>query len=163
MRSFLPMFCISVLLASHALGSATLSVLSIAGIFSTLIGGRLADRFGYAKILKTGCVCMVPVLFFAVWSHQLWVIYALLIPLSLTVQGTYSAFVVLGQSYLSKSVGFASGVTLGLSFSAGGMLVPVLGKFSDTFGIESGMWLVVCLALCCALGSLLLPEPKKAA
>ena len=67
---------------------------------------------------------------------------------------------VLGQSYLAKSVGFASGVTLGLSFSVGGMLVPALGWYGDAYGIASVMALVVVMSVLCAASTLLLPQPK---
>ena len=163
-RGFLPLFCIQILLVSHATGSATLSVLSILGIISTLIGGRIADRIGYARTLKLGCLLLVPVIFLLVYCHEITFIYLLLLPLSLAVQGTYAAFVVLGQSYLGRNIGFASGITMGLSFSAGGCLIPVLGNFADNYGIENAMWILVGISLMLCICSQFLPEPfgKKA-
>lgn len=160
--SFLPLYCIQVLGASNAAGSATLSVLSLAGIFTTLIGGRLADRFGYVAVLKYGCLLLVPLLLVVVFSGSMLAVYAMLLPMSLAMQGPYSSFVVLGQSYLAKSIGFASGVTLGLSFSVGGIVVPSLGWYADMNGIASVMGLIVVFAACCAACCYLLPEPKKA-
>ena len=84
----------------------------------------------------------------------------MLIPMSFAMQGPYAAFVVLGQSYLAKSVGFASGVTLGLSFSVGGIVVPSLGWYADTYGIASVMTLIVIIAAAAAAATFLLPEPK---
>ena len=158
--SFLPLFCIQVLGSSNAVGSATLSVLSIAGIAATLAGGWLADRWGYVAVLRRGCILLVPLLAAAVFTQDIRVVYAMLLPMSFAMQGTYSSFVVLGQSYLAKSVGFASGVTLGLSFSVGGMLVPALGWYGDAYGIASVMALVVVMSVLCAASTLLLPQPK---
>lgn len=160
-RGFLPLFCIQILLVSHATGSTTLSVLSILGIVSTLIGGRIADRIGYARTLKAGCLLLVPVIFLMVYCHEITAVYLLLIPLSLAVQGTYAAFVVLGQSYLGRNIGFASGITMGLSFSAGGCLVPVLGSFADHYGIENAMWILVGIAALLCVCAQLLPEPYR--
>lgn len=160
-RGFLPMFCIQILLVSHATGTATLSVLSVLGIISTLIGGRVADKIGYARTLKLGCLLLVPVIFLLVYCHMISAIYLLLIPLSLAVQGTYAAFVVLGQSYLGRNIGFASGITMGLSFSAGGCLVPVLGNFADNYGLENAMWILVGISAALALCAQFLPEPEK--
>ena len=159
--SFLPLFCIHELGASTALGSSTLSVLSLAGIAATLIGGRLSDRWGYVKVLKYGCVLLVPLLILLVTIPNIWFIYVLLLPMSLAMQGPYAAFVVLGQSYLAKSIGFASGVTLGLSFSVGGIVVPALGWYADLQGIASVMFVLVAISAVCAVGTFLLPEPKE--
>jgi len=161
--SFLPLFCIQVLGASNGVGSATLSVLSISGIAATLAGGWLADRWGYVAVLRRGCFLLVPLLAAAVFTKSIWMVYLMLIPMSFAMQGTYSSFVVLGQSYLAKSVGFASGVTLGLSFSVGGVLVPALGWYGDAYGIGAVMALVVLVSLLCALATLLLPRPEEAA
>ena len=160
--AFLPLYCIHALGASNAAGSATLSVIAIAGIFATLLGGRVADRIGYVRTLRLGCALLVPTLALMVFPQNLYLVYATLIPFSLGMQGTYSSFVVLGQSYLAKSVGFASGVTLGISFSIGGVMTPSLGLFADTFGIYQGMAFIVLISLAAALSTILLPEPKKA-
>ena len=160
-NSFLPLFCIQVLHASTAAGSSALSVLSLASIAATLIGGRLADRWGYARILKYGCVFLVPLLLLVIDAPNIWIVYALLLPMSLAMQGPYAAFVVLGQSYLAKSIGFASGVTLGLSFSVGGIVVPALGWYADAHGIQAVMLLILAISAVCAASTFLLREPKK--
>jgi FSR family fosmidomycin resistance protein-like MFS transporter len=43
--------------------------------------------------------------------------------------------VVLGQEYLPRRVGMASGVTLGLAVSVGGMCAPLLGRLGDWYGM----------------------------
>ena len=47
--SFLPLFCIQVLGSSEAIGSMTLSIISIAGVAATLFGGWVAHRHGYHR------------------------------------------------------------------------------------------------------------------
>ena len=163
LSGFLPLFCIRELGASTAAGSSTLSAFAAIGIFTTLIGGRLADKMGYAHILRYGCLAMVPILAAIVWGHELMIVYALLLPLSCAVHGVYSSFVVLGQSYLAKSIGFASGITMGLAFSVGGIVLPGLGWFADEYSLMAAMELLVAIAAACAVASLLLREPQKAA
>ena len=162
LSGFLPLFCIRELGASTAAGSSTLSAFAAIGIFTTLIGGRLADKMGYAHILRYGCLAMVPILAAIVWGHELMIVYALLLPLSCAVHGVYSSFVVLGQSYLVKSIGFASGITMGLAFSVGGIVLPGLGWFADEYSLMAAMELLVAIAAACAVASLLLREPQKA-
>lgn len=159
--AFLPLFCIQALGASAAVGSATLSIIALAGIIATLIGGRLADRYGYVRVLRTGCWLMVPVLAVMAFSGSLWGVFLMLIPFALTLQGTYAAFVILGQCYLARNVGFASGITLGLSFSLGGLMVPTLGMYADSYGIVSVMQLIAGITFICALATMLLPPIRQ--
>ncbi|SEH35806.1 MFS transporter, FSR family, fosmidomycin resistance protein [Selenomonas sp. KH1T6] len=161
--SFLPLFCIQALGASNAVGSATLSIISISGIVATLAGGWLADKKGYVKTVRYGALLMVPCLAMVVFPQNIWAVYAMLIPMSFAMQGSYAAFVVLGQTYLAKSLGFASGVTLGLSFSLGGMVVPSLGWYADNYGLAAVMLVIFLISVACAAATFLLPEPKKSA
>ena len=158
--SFLPLFCIKVLETSTAVGSATLSIISIAGIAATLAGGRLADKCGYVKILRIGACLLVPCLAVVAYSGSIWGVYLMLLPISMAIQGPYSSFVVLGQSYLAKNIGFASGVTLGLSFSLGGIMIPSLGLFADNFGLDKVMILLFALSVISAALTFLLPQPQ---
>lgn len=160
--SFLPLFCIQVLGASSAVGTATLSIFSLSGVIATLVGGWVADRRGYVNTMRYGCWLLVPALAVVAFSHSIYAVYAMLIPMSFAVQGTYAAFVVLGQSYLGKNLGFASGVTMGLSFSLGGIIAPSIGTFADTYGLEHVMTLILAIATCAAIATLLLPPIKSA-
>lgn len=158
---FLPLFCIQVLMTTHTTASATLTALSIFGIIATLIGGNLGDKIGYVKIIRISAFILIPCVAVIAYSGNVYALYAMLFPLSFAMHGSYSANIVLGQSYLAKSVGFASGVTLGLSFSIGGMVMPLFGKFADIYGLESFMGLVLVISILCALSTMLLPEVKK--
>lgn len=159
--SFLPLYCISILLTSKALGSTTLSVLSIAGILTTLVGGWIADKLGYVKVLRYGSLLLIPVMAAIVLTQNIWVVYLMMLPLSLAFNGTYAPFVVLGQTYLAKNIGFASGITLGLSMTVGGIITPVLGWYADHYGLPAAMNSLVVVAAICAACTFLLSEPEK--
>ena len=161
--SFLPLYCIHGLGASPSAASAAISVISFAGIICTFFGGPLADRFGCVRMILVGSLLLVPATALAVFPESLIWVYAMLIPISLAFNISYSPFVVLGQTYLSKSVGFASGVTLGISFSAGGIVAPALGWYGDIHGIAATMGLIVGLSALAALSALLLKQPAGSA
>lgn len=158
---FLPLFLIQVHSAAPSVAGGALTVLSIAGIFASLIGGSLADKKGYVEVVRYCAIFLAPCVAIIAFSDNIYVLYATLIPLSFAMHGSYSAFIVLGQSYLKKSVGFASGVTLGLSFSIGGIMMPLFGKFADTYGLDSFMILVLAIAILGAAVTFLLPAVKK--
>jgi FSR family fosmidomycin resistance protein-like MFS transporter len=68
----------------------------------------------------------------------------------------FSVDITLGQEYLPGRIGTASGLTLGLSVSAGGVAAPLLGMLADahslttTFVVIAGIPLIG-LAACAAL------------
>ena len=126
----------------------------------TLAGGWLTDRFGLLRACKLGYLLMAPAFALIYFAPSVWWVFPLLAVVSFTLNGTYAAFVVLGQSYLAKNVGFASGVTMGLSTSLGGIFTPILGVVADNFGIESVMVAMIVIGALCALSSFLLTEPK---
>jgi FSR family fosmidomycin resistance protein-like MFS transporter len=55
----------------------------------------------------------------------------------------------MAQEYLPARIGLAAGVTLGLSMTVGGLLMPVFGAIADHYGLRMAMTL---LALVPALG-----------
>jgi MFS transporter, FSR family, fosmidomycin resistance protein len=118
-------------------------------IVGTLLGGWLADRFGRRAVIRTGFAGAA--VFLAVFlqiNDQSWAT-ALLIPLSVFMFMPTSVLVVLGQEYLPHRVGMASGVTLGLAVSVGGMTAPVLGLWAERQGFHvvfAALWGMLVLA-----------------
>ena len=82
-----------------------------------------------------------------------------MVPIGFAMFSPFSSVVVLGQNYLAKSIGFASGVTLGLYFSIGGVFVPLIGQFADNYGLQKTMELLTFFALLAALCTFILPKP----
>ncbi|MBR4423448.1 MAG: MFS transporter, partial [Mailhella sp.] len=61
----------------------------------------------------------------------------------------FSSVVVTGQRYLARSVGFASGATMGLGVSLGGMFAPGLGWIADTWSLVASLHV---MGLCTLVG-----------
>jgi FSR family fosmidomycin resistance protein-like MFS transporter len=75
---------------------------------------------------------------------------------ALTSAGLYVPFslhITLGQDYLPRRVGTASGVTLGLAVSVGGLAAPALGALADATSLRAALLPLVTLP---AVGRLLL-------
>lgn len=159
--AFLPLYCIYHLAVSNEMGSALLSVYAVIGIFMTMLGGKLADGFDLVSVLRACSLCYVPALLLIIFAPKFLLVALLILPLAFATHGSYSPFVVLGQAYLSKSVGFASGMTLGLSTSFGGVIAPVLGIFADSHGISAAMYLLVLIGLVVTGAAFLLPRPRS--
>ena len=112
-NTFIPIYWITVLGATPSTGSMALSILFSMGVVITFLGGIMADRFGFIRVMRGSFLIMVPAMFLLVNSSQLWLATLLLLPVAFSLFAPYSPIVVLGQTYLGKNVGFASGVTLG--------------------------------------------------
>lgn len=81
---------------------------------------------------------------------------------ALTSGGLYVPFslqVTLGQDYLPSRIGTASGVTLGLTVSTGGLLSPLLGHLADTTSPQTALTPLVAMPALSWLLFRALPEP----
>lgn len=163
LNTFLPLYWIHVLHESAAFGGMTLTILFTVGVFGTLLGGRLADRYGYRKIMLAGWVALLPLMLAFPYIHNTVLATALIIPISLGMFMIYSPMMVTGQGYLPNRVGFASGVTIGLAVSIGGVAAPVLGWIADGYGIEIALKTLVFMPLVATAFTLTLPADKAAA
>lgn len=163
LNTFLPLYWIAVLHHSQAEGGIALSVLLLGGLAGTLLGGRLADRYGRRLVVLTALGILTPsLLLFVLLSPRSPVLaVAMLVPLGLSLFAPTSVMVVMGQEYLPNRVGTASGVTLGLAVSVGGIAAPVLGRVADVYGIAimlAGLALIPVVAFVCAFT---LPRASK--
>lgn len=162
-NTFIPIYWIKVLGASPAEGSMALTYLFTAGAVMTYFGGIMADKVGHIKVLRLSFVLMVPAMAALTNSTNLYVALALLVPVAFGLFVPYSPIVVLGQSYLGKSVGLASGITMGLSATIGGVMSPVVGWGADKWGISIALQVLWIAALVGAIFSFIVPKIEKEA
>jgi FSR family fosmidomycin resistance protein-like MFS transporter len=154
--TFIPLYYIHDLHTSRATGGAALTVMLAGGALGTLIGGRLADRFGRRSVLVGSMVALPPLIAgFLVCGPALGMVFAGLA--GATTIATFAVTIVMGQEFLPSRIGVASGVTIGLSIGLGGVGAPLLGLLADAHGLRSVFELLVVFPLL-ALGlSLALP------
>lgn len=161
LNTFLPLFWIDVLHQSKAAGGAALAVLLGSTIAGNFMGGRTADRFGYRMITIAGFVLLtVSLPFLAIAYNAAWAT-LILIPIGLSLSAPFGPMVVLGQSYLPNRIGLASGITLGLAFSFGGLTTPLLGWIADHHGLRVTISIIAFLPIVCTGLVLMLPNAKN--
>ena len=159
LRSFIPLYWVQVMGLSTAAAGSALTLLFTLGIVTTFIGGLLADKLGYLKVVQFSYVLLVPMVALLSQTTNPVMAYLLMVPIGFAMFAPFSSVVVLGQSYLARSIGFASGVTLGLSFSVGGVIVPLIGRFADVYGLNATMELLAVVAIFAAIFAFFLPKP----
>jgi MFS family permease len=102
-----------------------------------LIGGHLGDRYGLVRTVQIGNALLVPSIAALLLCRDphLALLFALLTGTVTSLP--FAVLIKLGQDYLPTRPGTASGVTLGLAVSAGGLLMPVLGALADHAGTQN--------------------------
>jgi FSR family fosmidomycin resistance protein-like MFS transporter len=159
LTSFLALYFIRELGASAALGGASLSVYLVAGGTGTLLGGWVADRYGRLTSIRLGFLLTCPALAGLVLFTSPPVV---LVFVALAGVGTFmpfSVFVVLSQDYLPNRIGTASGVTIGLAVSIGGLFSPVLGRLADNTSLRFTISTLIALPLLALLLSAFMHDP----
>ena len=160
LNTFLPLYWINVLGQSKATGGALLTMMFVTGAITTLIAGQLIDRYGVNKVLRIGWLILVPLLFFLTRITNPVFVLILVIFIAIGVFTVTTPMIVLGQKYLPGRLGLASGVTLGLGVSIGGMLSPLLGRYADANGLVAALQLLIIVPVIGSIVSLALRRPR---
>jgi MFS transporter, FSR family, fosmidomycin resistance protein len=135
LAAFLALFAEQRTGAGPGTGDLILAMLFGGGAVGTAWGGRLAQAHSRVRILFLANLAVVPglallvlapgpLLFLGVMCTGV----ALYIPFSLVVT--------LGQDYLPTHVGMASGVTIGLAVSMGGLATPLLSSIAARTSLQ---------------------------
>lgn len=139
-------------------GGLALFVLFGGGAVGTVLGGRLAARFGRIRTMRAaylasvGAIAGVPLA--PGWSAYLFIALS-----SMALYAPFSLHVTLGQDFLPNRIGTASGVTLGLAVSAGGLASPLIGALAEATTLRLALGTLVAFATLSWLLSRTLQEP----
>jgi len=163
LSTFLALHFVRNLDASTAQAGAVLTVFLVAGAAGTLLGGWLADRVGRLFCIRLGFALAVPAVagLALVTSRPLAI--ALVVLAGIAVYLPFSVFVVLGQDFLPNRIGTASGVTVGLAVSVGGLATPALGALADATSLRTVLAVLVALPVLALALSTLLHDPRQRA
>lgn len=156
--TFLALFVEQRLRAGPGAGEAALVTFYGVGAASTILGGRLAGRFGRIRTVRVAYLLGIPALA-AVWLVPGPAVFAAVAVSAVVLYVPFSLQVTLGQDYLPGRIGTASGVTLGLAVSVGGLAAPALGVVADHTSLRTAIALLTLMPVICALAGLVMHEP----
>lgn len=159
MGSFIVLFMHQERGVSDGFAAASLFVFYIGGAFGTAIGGRLAHRWARTTILRWSYLLAIPVVagMLLVPGPLAWLFIALA---SIVLYVPFSLHVTLGHHYLPSHMGTASGVTLGLAVSVGGLASPAIGALADRVGLELALLPLIALPLLAFLVLIGVKDPQ---
>jgi MFS transporter, FSR family, fosmidomycin resistance protein len=141
---------------SVAYGTRVLSAFLIAGAVGTLLGGRLADRFGRRPVLRWSFVAAAPlILVYVLVGGPIGILAVVLA--GAAVIGTFGVSLVMSQEYMPGRVGMASGLSIGLAIGLGGVAAVTLGAVADAIDLEAAVLATAAGPAFALLVSMLLP------
>jgi FSR family fosmidomycin resistance protein-like MFS transporter len=157
--TFVPLWEVS-LGHSKSHGNHLLALMLFAGGVGTLALGPLADRFGprtvlLASVLATGPLALVFILVGGVPGT---------IALALVgacVVGTFGVTMVMGQEYMPRHVGTASGLVIGLSVGLGGVAAVALGGLADATTLRTALFVAAAAPLVASVLAFMLPPARR--
>ncbi|MFF5083487.1 MFS transporter [Actinoplanes sp. NPDC000266] len=138
LSTFIALYAQQRLNDSAAAGTAALFVLYLGGIAGSLLGGAAANRWGRVVVCRWSYAMTILAVAGVVWVPGP----AIYLFVALTSAGLYVPFslqVTLGQDYLPSRAGTASGITLGLTVSVGGLAAPVIGALADATSLRTAL------------------------
>jgi MFS transporter, FSR family, fosmidomycin resistance protein len=159
--TFIELYWIAHLHASRPVAGLALTCFLLGGVTGTILGGRIADRFGLTRTVLAGNAAALPALIALRLCPGAFLALAAALASGVTVRIPFSVLVKLGQDYLPSRPGTASGVTLGLAVSAGGLAAPAFGVVAAAHGTPAVFTLLCLLPVPAVALSLFLPEPAR--
>ena len=159
--TFVPFYYVDHLQADPRLVGPLLFVFLGAGALGTVVAGPLADRWGARPFMTWVLLAATPLgaLFMLTSGGPL--AFLALGLFGAVLVSTVTVSVVLGQAYLPRNAGMASGLIVGFAIGSGGLGVTLLGWMADRWGLPTVLWISALLPLAGFLLALGLPAPRR--
>src|SRR6266508_999054 len=158
--TYMPFYYLEVLNGDPRMVGTLLAVFLGAGAAGTLVAGPISDRVGHRRYMVSVFFITAPLAVAFLLVSGIWT-FVLLAALGFVLVSTFTVSVVLGQAYMPRNLGMASGLIVGFAIGAGGVGATALGWVADHWGLAGALWIsALTPVLGCAV-SLTLPEPRS--
>jgi MFS transporter, FSR family, fosmidomycin resistance protein len=160
--TFVPFYYVDVLKADPRLVGLLLFVFLGSGALGTVIAGPIADRVGPRAFMQWVLLAALPfgALFLLVSGPLAFIALGIF---GGVLTSSFTVSVVLGQAYLPRHAGMASGLIVGFAIGLGGAGVTALGWVADRWGVPTALWISALTPLAAFALTRLLPAPRDAA
>jgi FSR family fosmidomycin resistance protein-like MFS transporter len=160
--AYVPLFLIDERGVGPGAANAVTTVFLISAAAGTLLGGRVADRYGRRLVLVAPPFLLLPAIA-VLPSLGYWAIMVVAVVLGVLVNSAVSTAIVLGQEYLPDRLGLAAGVIVGASVGMGGIGAALLGQLGDARGPAAVIYVTAALPIAVIALAASLPRPAALA
>ena len=157
--TFVPFYYVDVLKMDARIVGPLLFVFLGAGALGTIVAGPIADRWGARPLIRAGFLLGTPCAVLFLLSRGMTAVIMLGLLGALTISA-FSVSVVLGQSYLPRNTGMASGLIVGFATGMAGLGIAALGWIADHYGVTATLWISAVLPLAGFVAARFLPSPR---
>jgi FSR family fosmidomycin resistance protein-like MFS transporter len=160
--TFVPFYYVDTLKADPRVVGILLFVFLGAGALGTVVAGPIADRVGPRPFMTWVLAAALPFgMLFLLSSGPL--AFVMLGLFGAVLTSSFSVSVLLGQAYLPRHAGMASGLIVGFAIGLGGAGVTALGMVADRWGVPVALWVSALMPLPALALTRLLPAPRDTA
>ena len=145
--------------STEAYGNRLLAAMLLAGGIGTLAAGPIADRVGRRPVVIASVAATGPLVLVYLTVGGLAGALALAL-VGVCVIGTFGVTMVMGQEYLPRHIGVASGLTIGLSIGLGGIAALGVGALADAIDLERALYVCAVAPLAALVLATLLPPAR---
>lgn len=161
MTSFLGLYFVRDLGTTEGTSGAILTTFLFAGAAGTLLGGWMADRWDRLVTIRVGFLASMPALAGMLWTDSAVVATGFVIILGIALFLPFSVIIMLGQDYLPNRIGTASGVTVGLPMTIGGLFAPLVGTIADHTSLTFALATLLIVPVLAVVITLFLKDPQN--
>ncbi|GAA5206344.1 MFS transporter [Streptomyces thinghirensis] len=158
LSTFISLYAQQRMQGSTTAGTIALFLLFLGGAVGSVLGGSLANRYDRVRVSRWSYLLSIAAVTGVIYTPGS----VMFLFVALTSAGLYVPFslqVTLGQDYLPSRIGTASGVTLGLTVSIGGLISPLLGHLADSTSLRTALTPLIAMPALSWLLFRTLPEP----
>ena len=141
-------------------GNHLLALMLFAGGAGTLLLGPLADRVGRRPVLLGSVLATGPLMLVFVVVGGIPGAIALAL-IGACVVGTFGVTMVMGQEYMPRHIGTASGLVIGLSVGVGGVAAVALGRLADATSLRTALYVAAAAPLLAVVLAVQLPSGRE--
>jgi FSR family fosmidomycin resistance protein-like MFS transporter len=157
LQAYVPLYLWKVLDTSPGRANLVGTMLLATGAVGAFFGGRIADRFGFRRLVVWSLAVAAPFVA-ALPLVDTPGVFLLMGLIGLTMEANFYPLALAAQNAVPRHVGFAAGVTLGVSIGIGAGISALLGVLADLQGLRSAVVAIAVIEVVACGVALLVPR-----